>query len=231
MGSISKKIPGDGFCLLSSILACLQNNHKIDITIENAKQLILEQLIDHHSMYVKFQTFDKRNQGDRHTDSDVLVEEILDFYSGQNYTKNVVDLIVKLASDVLGINIYIFQNSDGQILRVRSLGGLACKDVFVKFTHNPIHNLGNHYNAILMKLDFQNLDLLLNAAVSEIIEPKSVNKKHPPPAHHQPPPSTQLQSPSLPNASLPEEYNSQPLDLSTKNTPTMPKCHTPLNDV
>ena len=103
-----------------------------------------------------------------------------------------------MASDALGINIYIFQNSDGQILRVRSLGGLACKDIFVKFTHNPIHNLGNHYDAILMKPDFQNLDLLLNAAVSEIIEPKSVNKK-PPPAHHKPPPSTQLQSPSLPN--------------------------------
>ena len=138
-------------------------------------------------------------------------------------------MIVKLASDALGINIYIFQNSDGQIPRVRSLGGLACQDVLVKFTHNPIHNLGNHYDTILMKPDFQNLDLLLNAAVSEIIEPKSVNKK-PPPAH-QPPPSTQLQSLSLPNASLPEEYDSQPLDLSTKNTPTVPKCHTPLNDV
>ena len=120
---------------------------------------------------------------------------------------------------------------DGQILRVRSLGGLACKDVFVKFTHNPIHNLGNHYNAILMKPDFQNFDLLLNAAVSEIIEPKSANKKHPPPAHHQPHLSTQLQSPSLPNASLPEEYDSQPLHLSTNNTPTASKCHTPLNDV
>ena len=35
-------------------------------------------------MYVKFQTFDDRNQGDRRTDSDVLVEEILDFYSGRN---------------------------------------------------------------------------------------------------------------------------------------------------
>ena len=146
-------------------------------------------------MNVKFQTFDDRHQGDIHTDSDVLVEEILDFYSGRNYTKNVVDLIVKLASDALGINIYIFENSDGQILRVRSLWGLACKDVFVKFTHNPIHNLGNHYDAILMKPDFQNLDLLLNAAVSEIIEPKSANKKHPPPAHHQLPLSIQLQSP------------------------------------
>ena len=138
-------------------------------------------------MHVKFQTFNDKNQVDRCTDSDVLIEEILDFYLGRNYTKNVVDLIVKLASDALGINIYIFENSDGQILRVRSLGGLACKYVFVKFTHNPIHNLGNHYNAILMKPDFQ-----------------------------KPPPSTQLQSPSLPNASLPEENDSQPLDLSTK---------------
>ena len=33
------------------------------------------------------------------------------------------------------------------------------------------------------------------------------------------------------NASLPEEYYSQPLDLSIKNTPTVPKCHAPLNDV
>ena len=115
-GQYVKKIPGDGFCLLSSILACLQNDHKIDISIENAKQLILEQLIDHHNMFVKFQTFDNRHQGDIRTDSDVLVEEILDFYLGRNYTKNVVDLIVKLASDALGINIYIFENSDGQIL-------------------------------------------------------------------------------------------------------------------
>ena len=81
-----------------------------------------------------------------------------------------------------------------------------------------------------MRPNFQNLDLLLNAAVSEIIESKSVNNK-PPPAHHQSPPSTLLQSPSLPNACLPEEYDSQPLDLSTKNSPTMPKCHTQLNDV
>ena len=35
----------------------------------------------------------------------------------------------------------------------------------------------------------------------------------------------------MPNVSLPEEYDSQPLDLSTKNTPSVPKCHTPLNDV
>ena len=61
----------------------MKNDHQIDITIDNAKQLILEQLIDNHDVYVKFQPFDSRNEGDRCTDSDALVEEISDFYSGK----------------------------------------------------------------------------------------------------------------------------------------------------
>ena len=180
----------------------MKNDHQIDISIDNAKQLILEQLIDNHDVYMKFQAFESQDEGDRCTDSDVLVEEIFDFYLGKNYTKNVVDLIVKLASDALGVNIHIYENSDGQILRVRSMGGLACKDVFVKFTHNPIHNLGNHYDVILMKPVFPNLDLLLNTAVSEIIQPPCANKpppsahiQHPQPAHQQPPPSSEHQQP------------------------------------
>ena len=47
-----KKILGDGFYLLSSSLVCTKDDHQIDITIDNAKQLILEQLIDNHDMYV-----------------------------------------------------------------------------------------------------------------------------------------------------------------------------------
>ena len=53
-----KKILGDGFYLLSSILACMKNDHQIDISIDNAKQLILEQLIDNHDVYMKFQAFE-----------------------------------------------------------------------------------------------------------------------------------------------------------------------------
>ena len=118
------------------------------------------------------------------------------------------------------------------------MGGLACKDVFVKFSHNPIHNLGNHYDAILMNLDFHNLDLLLNTAVSEIIQPPSFNKpppsvhvQHPQPAHQQsPPPSDHRQTPppSTHQQPLPmaTQDDSLPLDLSMKSantTPTAPK--------
>ena len=112
----------------------------------------------------------------------------------------------------------------GKFPELGSMGGLACKDVFVKFTHNPIHNLGNHYNAILMKLDFHNLDLL-NTAVSEIIQPPSANKpppsahiQHPQPAHQQPPP-------------LAAQDDLLPLDLSMKSANTTPTARKPeVND-
>ena len=75
-----------------------------------------------------------------------------------------------------------------------------------------------------MKLDFHNLDLLLNTAVCEIIQPPSANKpppsahiQHPQPAHQKPPPPSAHQQPppSVQNDSL-------PLDLSMKSTNTTP---------
>ena len=54
----------------------MKNDHQIGIMIDNAKQLIVEQFIDNDNMCMKFLAFDSRNEGDRCTDSDVLVEEI-----------------------------------------------------------------------------------------------------------------------------------------------------------
>ena len=82
-----------------------------------------------------------------------------------------------------------------------------------------------HYDAILMKLDFHNLDLLLNTAVSEIIQPPYANKpppsvhiQHPQPAHQQPPPPSAYQQLPPPVA----QDDSLPLDLSMKSMKTTP---------
>ena len=84
-----------------------------------------------------------------------------------------------------------------------------------------------------MKPDFHNLDLLLNTAVSEIIQlpsannkpPPSVHMQHPQPAHVQPPlPSAHQQSPppSSHVQPLPPSVQNDllPLDLSMKSTNT-----------
>ena len=128
-----------------------------------------------------------------------------------------------------------------QMAKFSELGAwvdLHVKMFFVTFTHNPIHNLGNHYDAILMKPDFQNLDLLLNTAVSEIIQPPSSNKpppsvhvQHQQPAHQQAPPPSDHRQPRPPftHQQPPPQAvqdDSLPIDLSMKSantTPTAPK--------
>ena len=83
-----------------------------------------------------------------------------------------------------------------------------------------------------MKADFHNLDLLLNTAVSKIVQQPSANSKpnpssqmeHPQPAHvHPPPPSAHHQLP--PQF---EQSDSLPLDLFIKST-TTPRELTPPN--
>ena len=85
-----------------------------------------------------------------------------------------------------------------------------------------------------MKPDFHNLDLLLNTAVSEIIQPPSSNKpppsthiQHPQPAHQQPPPPSEHQQPPPPSAHQQPpppavQDDSLPLDLSMKYANTTP---------
>ena len=43
------------------------------------------------------------------TDSDVFVEEAMDFFENRQFNKDIVDILVKVTSDALGINIYIYQ--------------------------------------------------------------------------------------------------------------------------
>ena len=43
------------------------------------------------------------------TDSDMFVEEAMDFFENREFNKDIVDILVKVTSDALGINIYIYQ--------------------------------------------------------------------------------------------------------------------------
>ena len=41
--------------------------------------------------------------------SDIFVEEPMDFFENRQFNKDIVDILVKVTSDALGINIYIYQ--------------------------------------------------------------------------------------------------------------------------
>ena len=82
-------------------------------------------------------------------DADLLIAEAMDFFENRNYMENVVDLLIQVASDAFGLDIYIYQKNDENVLVLKYSGALLCKPVHVKFTHNNIHSQENHYDAIL----------------------------------------------------------------------------------
>ena len=85
--------------------------------------------------------------------------------------KNVVDLLIQVAADALGLDIYIYQKNDENVQVLKYSGGLLCKPVHVKFTHNNIHSQANHYDAILKEIKEDpdcNLHLLSDVALQTI---------------------------------------------------------------
>ena len=109
-------VVGDGFCFLHSVCEALKNDYGIFLQIKEVVQLILEQLIENHHEYMNYyivnlneeQKKQKRNQP-WVTDSDIFVEEAMDFFENRDFNKDIVDILVKVTSDALGINIYIYQ--------------------------------------------------------------------------------------------------------------------------
>ena len=73
----------------------------------------------------------------------------MDFFQDRLYTKDVVDLLVQVTADALGIEIYIYQNNNGNIKQLHYKGGPITKPVHLKFTHNDRNPAGNHYDAIM----------------------------------------------------------------------------------
>ena len=90
---------------------------------------------------------------------DSFMSDLIDFFDSRDFTKDVVDLIIQIAADALGLNIYIYQEnilegeeggtkqSRTEILKMSR--GLLCKDVYLKFMHNNINMQSNHYEPLV----------------------------------------------------------------------------------
>ena len=67
------------------------------------------------------------------TNADLFMEEIISFFNNHNYTQDVVDVLIKIAADALGINILMYQENQGNTELLELHGCQFSKTVFVKF--------------------------------------------------------------------------------------------------
>ena len=91
--------------------------------------------------------------------TDSFMSELMDFFESRDFTRGIVDLIMQIAADALGLNIYIYQENilpnrqngmeESHTEIIKMSGGQICKDVYLKFTHNNINPQGNHYEPLL----------------------------------------------------------------------------------
>ena len=97
-------------------------------------------------------------QQNTHTERKPEQSELIDFFNSRDFTRDVVDLIIQIVADALGLNIYIYQENilqneensteESRTEVIKMSGGQLCKDVYMKFIHN-INVQGNHYEPLL----------------------------------------------------------------------------------
>ena len=106
-------------------------------------------MTENHQDYVNFHVVPDMSSQDGFTKSDMLLNDAVDFFQNRNYNKDIVDLLVTITADALGLDLYIYQNNQGKIQVLVYSGGTISKSVYLKFTHNDLNPVENHYDAII----------------------------------------------------------------------------------
>ena len=79
------------------------------------------------------------------------MEEVIRFFDFGNFNVNIVDLLIQIAADVLNLDIYIIQDSDGIVQILKIPGGNFTKKVYVKYIHDNNCSGANHYVPLIKK--------------------------------------------------------------------------------
>ena len=125
-------VPRDGFCFLSLIVEVLDNDQNIQISVPQARQPILDYLLHNYEKYVDFFSCQFNPWQLPVLMSDALLSQLVQFFNDGSFNRNVVDLLVQIASDALNVNIFIFQNNNGEIQVLNYRSGEFGKKIYMK---------------------------------------------------------------------------------------------------
>ena len=137
----------------------MKSEHNIILEKSEAQDLIIDQAIENSQQYSLYHYNKTLTQKESLNNTDSFMSELIDFFNSRDFTCDVVDLIIQIAADALGLNIYIYQENilqneensteESRTEVIKMSGGQLCKDVYMKFIHNNINVQGNHYEPLL----------------------------------------------------------------------------------
>ena len=127
-------------------------DHGINLQIQEVKDLIVEQACEFHEKYIESHTSSEKKVPEYMSTADNFVTEILDFFRSGQFLRDVVDIVIQVVVDALGLNIFIYQDNNGYLEVLKVCGGALSKDLCVKFTHDNRHSIGNHYEPIVREV-------------------------------------------------------------------------------
>ena len=105
----------EGFCFLSSIIKCLEVDHEIKLNIQEVKGQVVDQALEFHDKYVEFHASALNIIPHYMSTSNNFVSKILDFFWSGQFVKDVVDIVIQVVADALGLNVFIYQDNRGLI--------------------------------------------------------------------------------------------------------------------
>ena len=144
-------VPVDGMCFLTSVQMCMKHDLAIEYSIAEIKEKLLNEVIDDLEYYQSYHTGNKLK----------LVRDIFSYTNRNQFTLDVVDVVVNACAKSLGINMYIFSRNGSEALLLPTFSRKQVpknKSIFLKYDRfgGNIHS-GDHYSPIVdCKLDQPN---------------------------------------------------------------------------
>ena len=179
----------DGMCFLTSVQMCMKHDLDIEYSLAEIKEKLLNEVIEDLDFYQSYHTGNKLK----------LVQDIFSYTNRNQFTLDVVDVVVNACANSLGINMYIFSRNGRDVLLLPTFSRKQVpknKSIFLKYDRfgGNIHS-GDHYSPIVdRKLDPQpngtNTNTITNSASVEFSRShtnlvKSTDKQLPLSTEHQ----------------------------------------------
>ena len=192
------QMEGDGLCLINAICECVYMDYNIPLTKANLRKQVLQYLETHSQKYLQWYTGSKTD----------LIKQIDNFFQKKQYNTEAVDLFLGIVSEVLNLNIRIFQEqkSTGYIHIIQHINQKTENVINLKFSCNLQYSAENHYDNIC-KMDS-------NSTSSPVAIPESTKDIGIPPPQNDP----------IDLTLSPEKGNdcTTPIDLSWSPPPPTP---------